>query len=84
MSIAGRYILTLVCWVSQWCSAGQHFYFSARQSTLIYDSIDQSRWDIGGALSLYRKMKMIPDEVIADIFKAISSNKQEALVNTVG
>jgi CubicO group peptidase (beta-lactamase class C family) len=53
MSIATRYILTLMFGFCQFHSSAQQLYYTFQEVENIHDSIGKSRWDIGGRLSQY-------------------------------
>ncbi|HEX7845885.1 MAG TPA: serine hydrolase domain-containing protein [Chitinophagaceae bacterium] len=48
-----RFILTLTPAVSHFYSPAQQPHYTAQEAAIIHDSIQQSRWDIGGRLSQY-------------------------------
>lgn len=48
-----RYLLASIFALWNICSYAQQLYYTTREVQTIHDSIDQSRWDIGGRLSQY-------------------------------
>lgn len=48
-----KYILTLAFAGWHFCSSAQKLHYTADESKAIHDSINQSRWDVGGSLSQY-------------------------------
>lgn len=53
MRITSRHFLTLVFSIWQSYSSAQQLHYTAQEAEIIHDSINQSRWDIGGRLSHY-------------------------------
>lgn len=48
-----RLILIIAFTGLQYCSTGQQLYYTVEESEAIHDSINHSRWDVGGRLSQY-------------------------------
>lgn len=53
MNRISRYIFVIAFTGLQYSAAGQKLYYTSAESEIIHDSINQSRWDIGGRLSQY-------------------------------
>jgi CubicO group peptidase (beta-lactamase class C family) len=53
MNTAARYLLTFTFCIWQLCSTGQQMHYTTQESAIIHDSINKTRWDIGGRLSHY-------------------------------
>jgi CubicO group peptidase (beta-lactamase class C family) len=53
MKIASRHLLTLTFVILHAYSSAQQLYYTSKETESIHDSINQSRWDIGGRLSQY-------------------------------
>jgi len=53
MKVTLRYILTMILAVWQLSSYAQQLHYTPQETEIIHDSINKSRWDIGGRLSQY-------------------------------
>lgn len=53
MKMMARYMLALTLTFWTLFSFAQQLHYTAKEATMIHDSINQSRWDVGGRLSHY-------------------------------